>query len=83
MSLLYAVCRHFLSDVEEKSPPSSSNSQDRPSEDFVKDSASNYDKGMRPADSHVDSRTDTSEDAEGSVLQLNECKSCTRGRLVW
>ena len=83
MSLLCAVYRHFLSDLEEKSPPSSSNSQDRPSEHFVKDSASNCDDGMRSVDSHVDSRTDISEDAEGSILQLNECKSCTRGRLVW
>ena len=29
----------------------------------MKDSASNCDKGMRSVDSHVDSRTDTSEDA--------------------
>ena len=49
----------------------------------MKDSASNCDKGMHSVDSHVDSRTDTSEDAEGSILQLNECKSCSHVTLVW
>ena len=49
----------------------------------MKDSASNCDKGMRSVDSHVDSRTDTSEDAVDNILQLNECKSCTRVRPVW
>lgn len=72
-----------LSGVRER-PSGAPESQDRPSEHVLGDSTSSLDAGIRSGHSHVGSRTDTSEIAKDSILQLSDCKLHTCPvTLVW